>query len=167
MDLYDEIQELADRYPVRRSAILPALRLAQERHGWLPPQAFREVAEALDLTPAYCQAVASFYDMFQLEPVGEHLVEVCTNISCALVGAQQTLEALERELGIKAGETTPSGDVTLRTVECAGGCSWGPVVVVDHRYREPVAARDVPALVAEIRPSSGSAHPAPEDRHVG
>jgi NADH-quinone oxidoreductase subunit E len=125
------------------------------------------VAEALDLTPAYCQAVASFYDMFQLEPVGEHLVEVCTNISCALVGAQQTLEALERELGIKAGETTPSGDVTLRTVECAGGCSWGPVVVVDHRYREPVAARDVPALIAEIRPSSGAAHPAREDRHVG
>jgi NADH-quinone oxidoreductase subunit E len=166
-DLYDEIQELADQYPVRRSAILPALRLAQERYGWLPPQAFREVAEALDLTPAYCQAVASFYDMFQLEPVGEHLVEVCTNISCALVGAQQTLEALERELGIKAGETTPSGDVTLRTVECAGGCSWGPVVVVDHRYREPVAARDVPALVAEIRPSSGAAHPASEDRHVG
>ena len=167
MDLYDEIQELADQYPVRRSAILPALRLAQERHGWLPPQAFREVAEALDLTPAYCQAVASFYDMFQLEPVGEHLVEVCTNISCALVGAQQTLEALERELGIKAGETTPSGDVTLRTVECAGGCSWGPVVVVDHRYREPVVARDVPALVAEIRPSSGATGTAREDQHVG
>ncbi len=110
------------------------------------------MAEALDLTPAYCQAVASFYDMFQLEPVGEHLVEVCTNISCALVGAQQTLEAFERELGIKAGETTTLGrTITLSTVECAGGCSWGPVVVVDHRYREPVTARDVPALVAELR----------------
>jgi NADH-quinone oxidoreductase subunit E len=163
MDLYEEIQEIADQYPVRRSAILPALRLAQERYGWLPPEAFREVAEALDLTPAYCQAVASFYDMFQLEPVGEHLIEVCTNISCALVGAQQTLEALERELGIKAGETTPSGDVTLRTVECAGGCSWGPVVVVDHRYHEPVSARDVPGLVAEIRPGSGDAR---EGGHV-
>ena len=149
--LYDEIQGIADQYPVRRSAILPALRLAQERYGWLPPEAFREVADALDLTPAYCEAVASFYDMFHLQPVGRHLVEVCTNISCALVGAQQTLEALERELGIKAGETTPSGDVTLRTVECAGGCSWAPVVVVDHRYREPVHAADVPALVEEIR----------------
>jgi len=167
MDLYDEIQQVADQYPVRRSAILPALRLAQERYGWLPPEAFREVADALDLTPAYCEAVASFYDMFHLQPVGRHLVEVCTNISCALVGAQQTLEALERELGIKAGETTPSGDVTLRTVECAGGCSWAPVVVVDHRYREPVSAADVPAIVAELRPGGGEGDGAGEDGHVG
>jgi NADH-quinone oxidoreductase subunit E len=156
-DLYEEIQEIADLYPVRRSAVLPALRLAQERYGWLPPQAFRDVAEALDLTPAYCQAVASFYDMFHLQPVGEHLVEVCTNVSCALVGAQQTLEAFERELGIPAGETTPGGEVTLRTVECAGGCSWGPVVAVDHRYREPVKAEDVPAIVAELMPERESA----------
>jgi NADH-quinone oxidoreductase subunit E len=149
-DLYDAIQELADQYPVRRSAVLPALRLAQERYGWLPPQAFREVAEALELTPAYCKAVASFYDMYLLEPVGEHLVEVCTNISCALVGAQQTLEAFERELGVAAGGTTAGGEVTLRTVECAGGCSWGPVVAIDHRYHEPVRAEDVPGLVAEL-----------------
>ncbi len=149
-DLYDEIQALADQYPVRRSAVIPALRLAQERQGWLPPQAFREVAEALDLTPAYCQAVASFYDMFHLEPVGRHLVEVCTNVSCALNGAQQTLAALERELGVRAGETTADGAVTLRAVECAGGCSRAPVVVIDHRYHEPVTAEDVPALVAEL-----------------
>jgi NADH-quinone oxidoreductase subunit E len=150
-DLYDEIQEVAALYPVRRSAILPALRLAQERYGWLPPQAFRDVAEALDLTPAYCQAVASFYDMFHLEPVGEHLVEICTNVSCALRGAQQVLDAFERELGVRAGETTPDGTITLRTVECAGGCSWAPVVVVDHRYREPVTADDVPDIVIELR----------------
>jgi NADH-quinone oxidoreductase subunit E len=150
-DLYDEIQVIADQYPVRRSAVLPALRLAQERYGWLPPQAFRDVAEALELTPAYCQAVASFYDMFHLEPVGAHLVEVCTNISCALVGAQQTLEAFERELGCAAGTSTSDGEITLRTVECAGGCSWGPVVAVDHRYREPVTAEDVPGIVAELR----------------
>jgi NADH-quinone oxidoreductase subunit E len=150
-DLYDEIQEIADQYPVRRSAVLPALRLAQERYGWLPPQAFRDVADALELTPAYCKAVASFYDMFQLEPVGEHLIEVCTNISCALVGAQQTLEAFERELGCTAGTSTADGEITLRTVECAGGCSWGPVVAVNHRYREPVTAEDVPGIVAELR----------------
>ncbi len=89
-------------------------------------------------------AVASFYDMYHLEPVGRHLVEVCTNISCALVGAQQVLEAFESELGVRAGETTEDGEVTLRTVECAGGCGWGTVVAVDHRYREPVRAEDVP-----------------------
>jgi NADH-quinone oxidoreductase subunit E len=152
-DLYDQIQEVAALYPVRRSAVLPALRLAQERYGWLPPDAFREVGDALDLTPAYCRSVASFYDMFQLEPVGRHLVEVCTNVSCALVGAQQVLEAFEEALGIAAGETTPDGEVTLRTVECAGGCGWGTVVVIDHRYREPVRADDVAAIVEGVKGS--------------
>src|ERR671938_975285 len=107
---------------------MPALRLAQDRYGWLSPAALREVADALDLTPAYCKAVASFYDMYHLEPVGRHLVEVCTNVSCALVGAQQVLEAFEEELGVPAGDTTGDGEVTLRTLECAGGCGWGTVV---------------------------------------
>jgi len=149
--LYDEIQTIAARYPQRRSAVMPALRLAQERYGWLPPDAFREVGEALDLTPAYCKAVASFYDMFHLEPVGRHMIEVCTNVSCALVGAQQVLEAFQEELGIEAGETSEDGDFTLRTIECAGGCGWGTVVSVDHRYRERVTAEDVPGIVQELR----------------
>ena len=143
---------MAEQYPEARSAILPALRIAQERHGgWLPPEAFREVGEALDLTPAYCKAVASFYDMFHLEPVGRHLVEICTNVSCALVGAQQVVEAFEAELGVRPGETTDDGLLTLRTMECAGGCGWGTVVVIDHRYREPVRAEDVSGIVEELR----------------
>ena len=151
--LAEEVRDVAAQYPDARSAILPALRLAQERHGgWLPPEAFVEVGDALGLTPAYCQAVASFYDMFHLAPVGRHLVEVCTNVSCALVGAQQVLEAFERELGVEPGQTTEGGEVTLRTVECAGGCGWGTVVAVDHRYREPVRPDDVPAIVSELRP---------------
>ena len=150
--LYDRIREVAAQYPESRSAVLPALRLAQEENGgWLPPEAFREVGDALELTPAYCKAVASFYDMFHLAPVGRHMVEVCTNVSCALVGAQQVLETFERELDVRAGETTADGEITLRTVECAGGCGWGTVVVVDHRYREPVQPADVPGIVRELR----------------
>jgi NADH-quinone oxidoreductase E subunit len=150
--LYDRIQTVAAQYPERRSAVMPALRLAQKEHGgWLPPEAFREVGEALGLTPAYCKAIATFYDMFHLEPVGRHMVEVCTNISCALVGAQQVLEAFERELEVESGGTTADAAVTLRTVECAGGCGWGTVVAVDHRYREPVRPEDVPAIVRELR----------------
>ena len=149
--MIDEIREIAAQYPDTRSAVLPALRLAQERHGYLTREAFEEVAFALDLSPAYCKAVASFYDMFHLDPVGEHLVEVCTNVSCALVGAQQVLEAFEAELGVHAGATTQDGKVTLRTIECAGGCGWGTVVAVDHRYREPVRAGDVAAIVQELR----------------
>ena len=148
----DEVHDIASQYPDARSAILPALRLAQERHGgWLPPEAFVEVGDALGLTPAYCQAVASFYDMFHLAPVGRHLVEVCTNVSCALVGAQQVLEAFERELGVAAGETSEDGSVTLRPIECLGGCGWGTIVSVDHEYRTYVKAENVPAIVEELR----------------
>ena len=149
--LYEEIQEVAERYPVRRSAIMRALHLAQERYGWLPPEGLRAVAEALELTPAYVQAVASFYDMYHLEPPGRHLVEVCTNVSCALLGAQQVLEAFERELGVRAGETSEDGEFTLRVVECFGGCGWGPLVSVDHRYREPVRPEDVAEIARELR----------------
>ena len=150
-ELYDEIQEFRTRYPDSRSAVMPALRAAQERYGWLSPEAFREVAEALDLTPAYCKAIATFYDMYHLEPVGTHVVEVCTNLACALVGAQRVVEAFESELGVAAGETTEDGAVTFRTIECAGGCGYAPVVVVDSRYREPVTPDDVSGIVEELR----------------
>jgi NADH-quinone oxidoreductase E subunit len=150
-ELYDEIQGFAARYPDSRSAVMPALRAAQERYGWLTPEALREVAEALDLTPAYCKGIATFYDMYHLQPVGRHTVEVCTNLACALVGAQRVVEAFEQELGIAPGETSDDGAVTFRTIECAGGCGYAPVVVVDGRYREPLPADDVPALVEELR----------------
>jgi len=150
--MIDEIREVAAQYPVARSAILPALRIAQERHGgWLPPEAFEEVGEALELTPAYCKAVASFYDMFHLEPVGRHMVEICTNVSCALVGAQQVVEAFESELGVAPGETTEDGEITLRTVECLGGCGYATVVAVDHRYHQHVKPDDVPEIVRGLR----------------
>jgi NADH-quinone oxidoreductase subunit E len=146
------IEKLTADYPDQRSAILPALRLVQEEHeGWLPPEAIREVADALDLAPAQVEAVASFYDMLHLEPVGKHMVEVCTNLSCALVGAQQVLEAFERELGVRPGETRDDGEFTLRAIECAGGCGRAVVVVVDEVYREPVRPDDVPAIVEELR----------------
>jgi NADH-quinone oxidoreductase E subunit len=129
-----------------------ALRLAQERHGgWLPPEALQEVADAMDLTPAQVEAVATFYDMYNLEPVGRHILEVCTNLSCALVGAQQVVRAFEQELGIPVGETTQDGEFTLRLVECAGGCGYAPVVIADGWYREPTRPEDVPSLVEELR----------------
>jgi NADH-quinone oxidoreductase E subunit len=152
MSLREEIREAAAPYPDPRSGVMNGLRLAQREYGgWLPPEALAEVADALDLTPAHVQAVASFYDMYHLAPVGEHLVEVCTNVSCALVGAQQVVEAFESELGVRAGETREDGKVTLRTIECAGGCGYAPVVVVDHRYREPTKPEDVPRIAQELQ----------------
>jgi len=151
MSLTDEIQKVAQRYPDSKSAILPALRLAQERHGWLSREAIEEVGEALDLTPAYCMSVASFYDMFNLEPAGRHTIEVCTNVCCGLVNAQAVLESFERELGIAPGETTADGEITLRAVECLGACSTPTAVAVDHRYRQSVTPDQVASIVEELR----------------
>jgi NADH-quinone oxidoreductase subunit E len=149
--LHDAIQEERAKYPAdSSSAVMPALRLAQKEYGWLSPDALREVADALETTPAFCKSIASFYDQFNLEPVGEHLVEVCTNVSCAVVGAQQVVEAFEAKLGCRAGETSPDGKVTLRTIECLGGCGWATVVSIDHHYRTHVTADDVPAILEEL-----------------
>jgi NADH-quinone oxidoreductase subunit E len=151
MSLTDEIQKVAQRYPDRKSAILPAPRLAQEQHGWLSREAIEEVGEALDLTPAYCMSVASFYDMFNLEPAGRHTIEVCTNVCCGLVNAQAVLESFERELGVAPGETTADGEITLRAVECLGACSTPTAVAVDHRYRQSVTPDQVSSIVEELR----------------
>jgi NADH-quinone oxidoreductase E subunit len=150
--LSDEIQEVRARYPEgSHSAVLPALRLAQERDGWLSRATLEEVADALEVTPAFCYSIASFYDMLHLEPVGRRTIDVCTNLSCALCGAQEVLEAFESELGIRAGETTPDGEITLRAVECLGGCGYATVVAVDHRYHQHVKPDDVPEIVKELR----------------
>jgi len=151
-ELAAEIRKIAEQFPDSRSATIPALRLAQQANGgWLAAESFEQVGSALGLTPAYCQAVASFYDMFHLAPVGRHLVEVCTNLSCALVGAQRVVDAFESELGVAPGETTEDGEVTLRTAECLGGCGYATVVAVDNRYRQGVKPEDVPEIVGELR----------------
>ena len=150
-ELYTEVQKLKEQYPDPDSAMLPALQLAQEKHGYLSPDALRECADALGTTPALCEAVASFYDMLHLAPIGRHMVEVCTNVSCALVGAQQVLERFEQELGISAGETTDDGEVMLRPIECLGGCGWATIVALDERYRTHVMPDDVPKIVQELR----------------
>jgi NADH-quinone oxidoreductase E subunit len=157
--LYDSVQKLRRLYPERHSAVLPALRIAQEENGgWLSPDAMREVADALDVTPAYCLSIASFYDQFRLEPSGRVEVEVCTNVSCALAGAQQVLDALAEELGVAPGTTSEDGELYLGTVECLGGCGWATVVAVDNRHHLRVQPEDVPRIVAELRGIEGDGH---------
>ena len=152
MSMATEIQQLRKRYPDPLSAVMPALQLAQrENGGWLSPDAIREVADALELTPAYCLSIASFYDQYYLEPVGRTRVEVCTNVSCGLAGAQQVVEAFKRELGIATGETSEDGAFSLGTIECLGGCGWATVVAIDNRHRLRVQAEDVPGIVEELR----------------
>ena len=158
--LYDSVQKLRKLYPERHSAVLPALRLAQVEHGgWLSPEALREVADALDVTPAYCLSIASFYDQFRLEQSGRTEVEVCTIVSCALAGAQQVLDALAEELGVAPGTTSADGEIYLGTVECLGGCGWATVVAIDNRHHLRVQPEDVPGIVAELRGTEAHGDP--------
>jgi NADH-quinone oxidoreductase subunit E len=152
MSVDAQVRRLRKQYPDSLSAVMPALRLAQEANGgWLSPDAIREVADALDLTPAYCLSIASFYDQYRLEPSGRRVIEVCTNVSCALAGAQQVVQAFERELGVSAGSTREDGEYTLGTIECLGGCGWATVVAIDNRHRLRVQADDVAGIVEELR----------------
>jgi NADH-quinone oxidoreductase subunit E len=150
-ELVDRIEEVAARYPNRKSAIIPALRLAQEHYGWLPPEAFEIVAEGLETTPAFAQSVASFYDMFHLTPTGKHLIEVCTNVACGLCGAGEVLQEFEEQLGLAPGETSDDGQFTLRTVECLGGCGTAPTVAVNNRFREFFQPSQVKPLLTELK----------------
>ena len=150
--LYAAVQAEIAKYPSRRAAILPALRLAQEALRLaLARGARRSGAMRSTSRRRYCQSVASFYDMFFLEPVGAHVIEVCTNLSCALCGAGEVWRRSSTSSASSVGETTADGTITLRKVECLGGCGWAPVVAVDERYHERFRPEDAAALVADVR----------------
>ena len=132
-----EIQRIRDEYPDPQSALLPALHLAQKEYGgWLPDQALAEVAGLMALPLTQVAAAASFYTMFNRRPVGKHLIQVCTNISCSLLGAEHLLDHIGRKLGIKPGETTKDGRFSLLEVECLGSCGTAPVMQIDETNYE-------------------------------
>lgn len=144
-------KDLIALYPVPRSALIPILHLAQEQDGWLMPDAIVHVAELLDLTAAEVYGTASFYDMFFTEPVGRHLVSVCTNIACLLNGGYELLEHAEQKLGIKAGTTTEDGEFTLEEVECLALCGAAPCLTVNWRFFGPVTPERFDKLVGYLR----------------
>lgn len=134
------------RYPQRRGALLPALHLAQAEEGWLSPARIEALAEIFEIRPLEVVEVISFYNMFYDSPQGRHHVYVCTNLPCSLRGARTLLRQLEQHLGIRAGETTPDGRITLGHEECLGACAYAPMLRVDSRYYESLdadAAREI------------------------
>ncbi|HVC85321.1 MAG TPA: NAD(P)H-dependent oxidoreductase subunit E [Solirubrobacteraceae bacterium] len=139
-----EIEAAMARYPERRSAALPALAAAQRVHGWCSPEAIEQVACVMRLTPAYLSSVATFYDMFELEPVGRHSVYVCTNISCSLRGA----DGLYAQIA-EAAAGDP--EINLRSFECLGACDIAPMVSVDHVYYGPLGPGDAQRLVEDLQ----------------
>jgi len=124
------------RYPERRSALIPTLHLVQEKIGYLSPDAIREVAALFQLSANEVYEVASFYTMFYKKPVGRYVLQVCTNISCLLCNCESLMTHLSQRLGIKPGETTSDGKFTLIEVECLASCGTAPVVQINDTYHE-------------------------------
>lgn len=143
--------DIIARYPRPRSALIPLLHLAQEQDGYVTDEAMEHIAERLGITPAEVLGTASFYEMLKLEPVGDYVVNVCTNISCILLGGEELLHHLEHRLGIKAGSTTPDGKFTLEDVECIAACTEAPCMQVNYRYFHKVDLDEVDELLDDLR----------------
>ncbi len=146
-----DAEQIIARYPVARSALLPLLHLVQAQDGYLTPAGIGFCAAQLGLTPAEVTAVATFYSMYRRTPTGDYLVGVCTNTLCAVMGGDAILEVLQDHLGIRAGQSTADGAVTLEHIECNAACDYAPVVMVNWEFfdnQTPASARD---LVDDLR----------------
>jgi NADH-quinone oxidoreductase subunit E len=146
-----KIDHWASKFPAdkKRSALIQSLIAAQDQNGgWITTELTEEVAEYLDLPPVWAHEVVSFYSMFFTEPTGRHKVNICTNISCWLNGAEEIVERAETKLGVKLGNTTADGRVTLvREEECLAGCCGAPMMVVDGHYHENLDLEKLDAIL--------------------
>lgn len=145
------VAEAISHYPVKRSAVLPLLWLAQGEWGWLPPAAMRLVARTLELDEPEVFGVATFYTMFNMKPVGRHHLQVCMTLSCSLMGSDRLFRHLERKLGVGHGGTTPDGRFTLRRVECLAACGYAPCMQVNLDYYENLDEAKVDAILEKLK----------------
>jgi NADH:ubiquinone oxidoreductase subunit E len=155
----ERLDKIISRYPTPQGALLPALGLAQEIRGFVDADAMTKVGEALGLSPTYVRGVATFYTMYNKRPVGDYLVQVCTNVACNMCGADDVMEAFLEATGSEAGEITEDGAFTVIEAECLGACGFPTAVQVNERYFENVEPQDVPALLARLREERAAAGP--------
>jgi NADH-quinone oxidoreductase E subunit len=146
-----EFQELIQKYPSKRSALIPALYIVQRELGYVTPEGLEYVAKLLGMTPAQILEVASFYTMLYLKPVGKNVLWVCHNLSCNLCGAEEIIEHLEKKLGITSGETTADGNFTLLRQECLASCDTAPVMQVNDDYEEKLTPQRVDEILNKHR----------------
>lgn len=146
-----KIESLKGVYETDQSALIPALHVAQADQGWLSEETQREVAQLLNLTPQAVRQVVTFYTMFLQKPVGRHLIQVCRNLSCSLLGGQRLQKQIQGKLGLEDGETTQDGRFTYLSVECLGSCGTAPVLMVNDRYYENVTPQQVDRLLEELK----------------
>jgi len=144
-------REIIGRYPRPKSATIPLCHLAQEQDGHLTDEAMAHIAELVGVTSAEVLGTASFYEMFKRQPVGRYVINVCTNISCQLLGGEELLAHAEETLGITSGSTTADGLFTLEDVECIAACTEAPACQVNYRYQHQVTTEDFDRLIADLR----------------
>lgn len=144
-------EETLKLYPEKRAALLPTLWLAQKEFGYLSPEAMAYVAQLLGLTPAYVYGVSTFYTMFNKEPVGKYLIQVCTNLPCSLMGAEHVVDYLSHKLGIQPGQTTPDKKFTLLRVECLGACGGAPMMQINDTYYENLTREKIDQILSELK----------------
>lgn len=146
----DKVDKEAAKYPSRRAAVKSALRYCQEETGWVSNGVVTAVATHLGLEPIEVYEVATFYDMFYTEPGGRHRIRVCTNVSCMLRGAETIVSHLREQLGIKVGETSPDGRITLLEAECLGACGGAPMLVCGNQYFENLTTDKLDSLLDQL-----------------
>jgi NADH-quinone oxidoreductase subunit E len=144
-------KELISRFPRPKSALIPLLHLAQEQDGYVTRDAMAHIAELVAVTPVEVYGTASFYEMFKFEPVGRYCINICTNISCQLVGGWDLLHHAEEVLGVHSGGTTGDGLFTLEDVECIAACTEAPALQVNYRYRYQVTPESFDQLIDDLR----------------
>jgi NADH-quinone oxidoreductase E subunit len=147
----ERFEKILTRYPTKQATLLPALGLAQEIRGHVSPEAMDRIAELLDLSPAYVRGVATFYTMYNKRPVGRHLVQVCTNISCNLCGADEVVEAFLKYTDTELGETSEDGNFTVIEAECLAACGFPTCVQINSRYFENVTPAEVPKICEQLK----------------
>ncbi|MGA2622784.1 MAG: NADH-quinone oxidoreductase subunit NuoE [Bacteroidota bacterium] len=146
-----KIEELKKRYPTAKALVLPVLWMAQEQFGWISPETMKYVAGLLNVPLGHIYGVVTFYTMFNTKPVGKYHVQVCTNVSCQLLGADKLTEHICARLKVKPGETTPDKKFTVTEVECLGSCGTAPMMQVNDEYYEGLTTEAVDKLLAELK----------------
>ncbi len=146
----DKIADILSRYPVKRSALLPLLYLAQQDEGYVTEAAMKEIAQILALTPPQVYETITFYTMLNLKPVGKFHIQVCKSLMCALVGSDTVIGWLKAKLGIAPGETTADGLFTLNTVECLAACGTAPMMQINDDYYEQLTEEKVDRILADL-----------------
>lgn len=146
-----ELDMLLTRYPTRMAALLPALWIVQRERGWVSEEAMTEVAELLELTPAYVKGVVTFYTMYHRHPVGKYFIQVCTTSPCGVCGAEDVVKAFLQHTGTgELGLTSPDGRFTVIEVECLGACGFATPVMIDEEFIESVTAEKVAGIIAGL-----------------